>query len=127
MKKIAMKKCCEKQTTKVLLLFACLNRSNCVILILYNINMVTTVETKQTIVKTFQKHEKDTGSSEVQIALLSQRISYLTEHLKVHAKDFHSRRGLIALANRRRKLLTYLKNNNFEKYQDVVNRLNLRH
>ena len=89
--------------------------------------MVTTVETKQTIVKSFQKHEKDTGSSEVQIALLSQRISYLTEHLKVHAKDFHSRRGLIALANRRRKLLTYLKNNNFEKYQDVVNRLNLRH
>ena len=89
--------------------------------------MVTTVETKQTIVKTFQKHEKDTGSSEVQIALLTQRISYLTEHLKVHAKDFHSRRGLIALANRRRKLLAYLKKNNFEKYQDIINRLNLRH
>ncbi len=89
--------------------------------------MVTTVESKQTIVKEFQKHDKDTGSSEVQIALLTQRISYLTEHLKTHVKDFHSRRGLIALANRRRKLLAYLKSNNFEKYQDVVNRLNLRH
>lgn len=89
--------------------------------------MVTTVETKQTIVKEFQKHDKDTGSSEVQIALLTQRISYLTEHLKTHVKDFHSRRGLIALANRRRKLLAYLKSSNFEKYQDVINRLNLRH
>ena len=82
---------------------------------------------KNEIIAKFATHEGDTGSPEVQIALLTQRISYLTEHLKVHAKDFHSRRGLIALANRRRKLLAYLKKNNFEKYQDVVNRLNLRH
>ena len=89
--------------------------------------MAITVEQTQTIVKSFQKHEKDTGSSEVQIALLTQRISYLTEHLKTHVKDFHSRRGLIALANRRRKLLDYLKRTDFEKYQDVLGRLNLRH
>ena len=89
--------------------------------------MVITQEETQTIVKSFQKHEKDTGSSEVQIALLTQRISYLTEHLKAHVKDFHSRRGLIALANRRRKLLDYLKRTDFAKYQDVLARLNLRH
>lgn len=89
--------------------------------------MAITVEQTQTIVKSFQKHEKDTGSSEVQIALLTQRISYLTEHLKAHVKDFHSRRGLIALANRRRKLLDYLKRTDFAKYQDILGRLNLRH
>ena len=89
--------------------------------------MAITQEETQTIVKSFQKHEKDTGSSEVQIALLTQRISYLTEHLKAHVKDFHSRRGLIALANRRRKLLDYLKRTDFAKYQDVLSRLNLRH
>ncbi len=89
--------------------------------------MAITQEETQTIVKSFQKHEKDTGSSEVQIALLTQRISYLTEHLKSHVKDFHSRRGLIALANRRRKLLDYLKRTDFAKYQDVLARLNLRH
>lgn len=89
--------------------------------------MVTTVEQTQSIVRDFQQHAKDTGSSEVQIALLSQRIACLTGHLKMHVKDFHSRRGLIALANRRRKLLAYLKRTNFEKYQDIVTRLNLRH
>lgn len=89
--------------------------------------MAITVEQTQAIVKSFQKHEKDTGSSEVQIALLTQRISYLTEHLKTHVKDFHSRRGLIALANRRRKLLDYLKRTDFAKYQDVLGRLSLRH
>ncbi len=89
--------------------------------------MAITVEQTQTIVKSFQKHEKDTGSSEVQIALLTQRISYLTEHLKTHVKDFHSRRGLIALANRRRKLLDYLKRTDFAKYQGLLGRLNLRH
>jgi small subunit ribosomal protein S15 len=90
-------------------------------------DMVITVETKQSILKSFQKHESDTGSSEVQIALLTQRITDLTAHLKLHTKDAHSRRGLIALANRRRKLLEYLKSNDFEKYQDVINRLGLRH
>ena len=89
--------------------------------------MAITLETKKAILKTFQNHENDTGSSEVQIALLTQRIVDLTNHLKQHPKDLHSRRGLIALANRRRKLLEYLKSNNFEKYQDVVTRLQLRH
>lgn len=89
--------------------------------------MAITTEQTKTIVASFQKHEKDTGSSEVQIALLTQRISYLTEHLKLHVKDFHSRRGLIALANRRRKLLEYLKRTDLGKYQDIVGRLNLRH
>ena len=86
-----------------------------------------TTERKQEIINQYRRDEKDTGSSEVQIALLTQRISYLTEHLKTHVKDFHSRRGLIALANRRRKLLDYLKRTDFEKYQDVLGRLNLRH
>ena len=89
--------------------------------------MAITLEIKQSILKSFQKHESDTGSSEVQIALLTQRITDFTAHLKQHPKDLHSRRGLIALANRRRKLLEYLKSNNFEKYQDVVTRLQLRH
>lgn len=86
-----------------------------------------TTEQTETIIKSYQKHDKDTGSSEVQIALLTHRISYLTEHLKLHAKDFHSRRGLIALANRRRKLLSYLKRTELPKYQEILRRLNLRH
>lgn len=89
--------------------------------------MVMTTEQTETIIKSYQKHDKDTGSSEVQIALLTHRISYLTEHLKLHAKDFHSRRGLIALANRRRKLLNYLKRTELPKYQEMLRRLNLRH
>ena len=71
--------------------------------------MVMTVEEKQEIVKTYRRKEGDTGSSEVQVALLTHRIAYLTEHMKVHRKDFHSRRGLTALSNQRRKLLEYLK------------------
>ena len=89
--------------------------------------MSITVEKKQSILKSYQQHEKDTGSSEVQIALLTQRISELTQHLKVHVKDAHSRRGLIIMANRRRRLLEYLKKNDFNKYQDLIARLGLRH
>jgi small subunit ribosomal protein S15 len=71
-------------------------------------------------------HESDTGSSEVQVALLSQRIEYLTEHFKTHKKDHHSRRGLLKLVGQRRRLLDYLKRSNLERYRTVVSSLNLR-
>ena len=74
---------------------------------------------KQSIIEENRSHEKDTGSSEVQIALLSARISHLTEHLKTHRKDFHSRRGLLMMAARRRKLLDYLKRTDLKRYQDT--------
>ena len=85
-----------------------------------------TKEKKQEIVKEFGKNEKDTGSSEVQIALLSYRISELTEHLKTHEKDNHSRRGLYMLIGQRRGLLNYLKKLDIERYRDLIVRLNLR-
>ena len=86
-----------------------------------------TVEEKQEIVKTYRRKEGDTGSSEVQVALLTHRIAYLTEHLKIHRKDFHSRRGLTALSNQRRKLLEYLKRTDLERHKKVVQQLGLRH
>jgi small subunit ribosomal protein S15 len=82
---------------------------------------------KTGIIAQFRINEKDTGSSEVQIALLTARIKHLTEHLRAHAKDFHSRRGLIAMTSRRRKLLDYLKNNELDKYTEIVKSLGLRH
>lgn len=81
---------------------------------------------KPEIISEFKTHEKDTGSSEVQIALLSARINHLTEHLRVHRKDFHSRRGLLQMASRRRKLLDYVKRHDLAKYQDLLKKLNLR-
>jgi small subunit ribosomal protein S15 len=81
---------------------------------------------KQNIIEENRVHEKDTGSSEVQIALLSKRIAHLTEHLKTHRKDFHSRRGLLMMAAKRRKLLDYLKRTNLKSYQDIVEKLSLR-
>ncbi len=81
---------------------------------------------KQNIIEENRAHEKDTGSGEVQIALLTARIAHLTEHLKTHRKDFHSRRGLLMMAARRRKLLDYLKRNNLEGYQALVQKLGLR-
>ena len=81
---------------------------------------------KQNIIEENRVHEKDTGSSEVQIALLSKRIAHLTEHLKTHRKDFHSRRGLLMMAAKRRKLLDYLKRKNLESYQAIVKKLSLR-
>ena len=81
---------------------------------------------KKPIIEKFRKSEADTGSSEVQIALLSARISQLTEHLRVHRKDYHSRRGLIALASRRRKLLDYVKRHDLNKYRQMLDDLNLR-
>ncbi len=81
---------------------------------------------KKSIIEDNRSHDKDTGSSEVQIALLSARISHLTEHLKTHRKDFHSRRGLLMMAARRRKLLDYLKKNELKRYQAIVEKLGLR-
>ncbi|MBS1485675.1 MAG: 30S ribosomal protein S15 [Opitutales bacterium] len=82
---------------------------------------------KASIIKEYRLDEKDTGSCEVQIALLSARIAHLTDHLAVHKKDFHSRRGLIAMTSARRKLLDYLKKNELERYNSLIVRLGLRH
>jgi small subunit ribosomal protein S15 len=81
---------------------------------------------KQNIIEENRSHEKDTGSSEVQIALLTARITHLTEHLKTHRKDFHSRRGLLMMAERRRKLLYYLKRTDLKRYQAIIEKLELR-
>ena len=85
-----------------------------------------TAERKQEIINTYRRDEKDTGSSEVQIALLTERINELTEHLKVHKKDNHSRRGLLKMVGKRRNLLGYLEKNDIEKYREIVAKLNLR-
>ena len=81
---------------------------------------------KQPIIEKFRQSDNDTGSSEVQIALLSARINLLTDHLRVHRKDYHSRRGLIALASRRRKLLDYVKRHDLAKYKQLLKDLKLR-
>jgi small subunit ribosomal protein S15 len=81
---------------------------------------------KTEIITQYKVHEKDTGSCDVQIALLTARINHLTEHLRAHRKDFHSRRGLLQMASRRRKLLDYLKRHDLTKYNDLLQRLNLR-
>lgn len=81
---------------------------------------------RKQLIEKYQKHEKDTGSSEVQIALLSHRIDYLTEHFKVHKKDHHSRRGLLKLVGERRDLLDYLKRKDVDRYRAIVEALGLR-
>ncbi|KAF0095869.1 MAG: small subunit ribosomal protein S15 [Puniceicoccaceae bacterium 5H] len=81
---------------------------------------------KNSVIADFKTHDSDTGSPEVQIALLTARIVHLTDHLRTHRKDFHSRRGLIALTNRRRKLLDYVKKHDLEKYKMLLERLKLR-
>ncbi|MDH4230446.1 MAG: 30S ribosomal protein S15 [Nitrospirota bacterium] len=83
-------------------------------------------EKKQNIINEYKQHDRDTGSPEVQIAILSDRIGYLTEHFKTHAKDHHSRRGLLKLVGQRRKLLDYLKSKNKERYDNVIGRLGIR-
>jgi len=83
-------------------------------------------DAKTGVITKYRQHEKDTGSPEVQIALLSQRIEYLTEHFKVHKKDHHSRRGLLKLVGQRRRLLDYLKKSSVERYRTVVTSLSLR-
>jgi small subunit ribosomal protein S15 len=87
---------------------------------------VLETEKKQEVIKKFQGHEKDTGSPEVQIALLTTRIIYLTEHFRSHKKDFHSRRGLLKIVNQRRKLLDYLKSKDVARYKKILEELNLR-
>lgn len=81
---------------------------------------------KQTVITKFRQHESDTGSPEVQIALLSHRIDYLTDHFKIHKKDHHSRRGLLALVSQRRSLLNYLKSSHIDRYRKIVSSLSLR-
>ena len=88
--------------------------------------MPTTKEQKTDLITNFATHTGDTGSPEVQIALLSNRISYLTEHFKSHAKDHHSRRGLLKLVGRRRRLLDYLKQTDLERYRTVIEKLGIR-
>ena len=83
-------------------------------------------ESKAEIIAKYKRDEKDTGSPEVQIALLTERINELTEHLKVHKKDNHSRRGLLKMVGKRRNLLNYLSKNDLPKYREVVEKLNLR-
>ncbi|MGI4852381.1 MAG: 30S ribosomal protein S15 [Janthinobacterium lividum] len=88
--------------------------------------MSITLERKQEVIKDYATKENDTGSPEVQIAILSERIKNLTGHLGGHLKDHHSRRGLLILVNRRRKLLNYLKNVEFSRYEVILKRLGLR-
>ena len=85
-----------------------------------------TNERKTEVIGTYRKHDADTGSPEVQVALLSERISYLTEHFKVHTKDHHSRRGLLKLVGQRRRLLDYVKSKDVERYADLIKRLGIR-
>lgn len=85
-----------------------------------------TPEKKKTIIEGYKLHETDTGSPEVQIAILSDRISYLTEHLKVHKKDHHSRRGLLKMVGQRRSLLNYLKDTDIERYRTIIEKLGIR-
>ena len=81
---------------------------------------------KQGVVEKFRTHERDTGSPEVQVALLTERIQYLTEHFKTHKKDHHSRRGLLKLVGQRRRLLDYLKKQDMERYRTIIDKLGIR-
>jgi small subunit ribosomal protein S15 len=88
--------------------------------------MVMVKERKQELVGKFKTHEKDTGSPEVQVALLTERIAYLTEHFKTHAKDHHSRRGLLKLVGQRRRLLDYLRSKDQNRYKTLIDELGIR-
>ena len=81
---------------------------------------------KQEIINTFKLHDSDTGSPEVQVAILTERITYLTEHFKVHKKDHHSRRGLLKIVGQRRRLLDYLKKKDVERYRTIIEKLGIR-
>ncbi len=84
------------------------------------------MKTKQDIIKEYGKSETDTGSTEVQVALLSSRIDHLTDHLKTHKKDHHTRRGLLMLVGKRKRLLQYLQNQDVQRYRDIIEKLGLR-
>ncbi len=88
--------------------------------------MAQSITPKTETIKAFERHEGDTGSPEVQVALLSKRITSLTEHFKAHAKDHHSRRGLLMMVGQRRRLLDYLKNKHNARYQEIIKKLELR-
>jgi len=88
--------------------------------------VVLSAGAKKEVIERFKVHEKDTGSTEVQIALLTSRIQYLTDHFKVHKKDHHSRRGLLKLVGQRRRLLNYLKRKDAEKYRSLIGELGIR-
>jgi small subunit ribosomal protein S15 len=88
--------------------------------------LVLTTKDKKDLINQFKLHENDTGSPEVQVGLLTHRISYLTDHLKVHKKDHHSRRGLLILVGRRRRLLNYVKNKDVKRYRAIIETLGLR-
>ncbi len=88
--------------------------------------MALTKERKTELIDGYKTHDGDTGSPEVQVAILSERIAYLTEHFKVHAKDHHSRRGLLQLVGQRRRLLDYLKRKDSGRYADLIRRLGIR-
>ena len=88
--------------------------------------MALNLEQKTTIITDYKLHEKDTGSSEVQIALLTKRVTYLTEHFKTHSKDHHSRLGLLKLVSKRRKLLDHLKKEDLGRYQSIISKLGIR-
>jgi small subunit ribosomal protein S15 len=89
-------------------------------------HVVLTSKDKKKLIDTYKLHESDTGSPEVQIGLLTHRIQYLTEHLKVHKKDHHSRRGLLMLVGQRRRLLNYVKDNDVQRYRSIIQTLGLR-
>ncbi len=88
--------------------------------------MVLTAQDKKSLIEQYKLHETDTGSPEVQISLLTHRIQYLTEHLKIHKKDHHSRRGLLMLVGRRRRLLNYVKHSDVQRYRTIIESLGLR-
>lgn len=88
--------------------------------------MVLSTDDKKELIEKYKTHDSDTGSPEVQIGLLTHRIQYLTEHLKVHKKDHHSRRGLLMLVGRRRRLLNYVKKNDIKRYRTIIETLGLR-
>lgn len=88
--------------------------------------MPLSTEKKRVLIDEYKTHENDTGSPEVQVALLTERINYLTDHFKIHAKDHNSRRGLLKLIGQRRKLLDYLKDKDSERYKNLIKRLNIR-
>ena len=88
--------------------------------------MALSKDRKTELIGTYKTHEGDTGSPEVQVAILSERINYLTEHFKSHAKDHHSRRGLLMLVGKRRRLLDYLKTKDVQRYSDLIRKLNIR-
>jgi len=88
--------------------------------------VVLSVDAKKNIIEEFKQHDNDTGSPEVQVALLTKRITYLTDHFKEHKHDYHSRNGLLKLVGQRRKLLNYLRSKDVNRYRELISRLNLR-